>query len=240
MKYSSFVIALSLASQVLASPVPAVKWVTEYEYTTVTVGFDAYTAYLASASSKSPSTHVPNAPATKESSPDEPDNTVNVVQDTPSQVTPESRTTEDAPVDHPSTQTPSVLNITPTSDVSPTYTSTSSTATGSEPSGSTFSGEGTYYDPEMGACGKVNSGTEMVVAVSHELYDKHTPNGNPNKNSLCGKKIRAFYEGSSVEVSIVDRCVGCAHDDLDLSPSAFEKIADKDLGRINLTWEWVE
>lgn len=233
MKFSTLVTTLVVASQIKGSPVPAVKWVTEYAYTTVTVGYDQYTAHLASVSNRGTSS-APSATAlaanapTEESLPTEP---------SPSNDKPpaESSATEVA-----STQTiaPSVYSSEPL--LTPTTTSSESATTSSQASGSVFSGEGTYYDPEMGACGKVNSASDMIVAISHELYDEKTPNGNPNKNTLCGKKIRAFYEGKSVEVAVVDRCVGCARDDLDLSPSAFEKIANKDLGRIKLTWEWAE
>lgn len=236
MRLLSLAVCLSFVSKLSASPVPAVKWVTEYEYTTVTVGYDAYTAYLASASASKNGEAGPTA--VNDQSTAEPENT----EAPEPQVTEAPKTTElpQTSTTPQTTEKPSTLSIA-TSIKSQTPTSTepaSTTSDSSEPSGATFSGEGTYYDPEMGACGKVNSADEMIVAISHELYDEYTPNGNPNKNTLCGKKIKASYEGKSVEVSIVDRCVGCAHDDLDLSPAAFEKIADKDLGRINLTWEW--
>lgn len=53
------------------------------------------------------------------------------------------------------------------------------------------------------------------------------------------QKIRAYYEGNSVDVTVVDRCEGCAYNDLDFSPSAFTQLADKSLGRIDITWEWL-
>lgn len=236
MRLLSLAVCLSFASKLTGSPVPAVKWVTEFEYTTVTVGYDAYTAYLASASQNN---EAAGPTAVTELSITEPENT----EISEPQVTNEAPKSSGPPQTSTApqvTEKPSTLSIASTvKSQTPTSTeSASSTSDSSEPSGATFSGEGTYYDPEMGACGKVNSADEMIVAISHELYDKNTPNGNPNKNTLCGKKIKASYEGKSVEVSVVDRCVGCARDDLDLSPAAFEKIADKDLGRINLTWQW--
>jgi Predicted solute binding protein len=155
--------------------------------------------------------------------------------ETTNETTPtEASTTEIAPT----TEAKAPAPTTSTTSTTPTSTSTTPTATPSTSTGGEFSGEGTYYDPEMGACGIVNSGDEKVVAISQYLFDKYTPNGNPNKNSLCGKKINASYEGKTVEVTIVDRCVGCKEHDLDLSPSAFADIADKGLGRIDITWEW--
>ena len=121
-----------------------------------------------------------------------------------------------------------------------TGTSTTSTSTGtSQSSSGDHSGEGTFYSTGLGACGKTNQDTDYIVAVSHILYENNQVNGNSNDNSLCGKKIKASYEGKSVEVTVVDSCEGCAENDLDFSPSAFSQIADQGLGRIDITWEWV-
>lgn len=107
-------------------------------------------------------------------------------------------------------------------------------------SGGSFKGQGTYYTPDVGACGKTNTESDMIVAVSQDLYkDKQTGN-NPNNNPICGRKIKATYQGKSVEVTVADACVGCKYYDLDFSPAAFSKIADKDLGRIDISWEWAD
>ncbi|KAF7582851.1 Rare lipoprotein A (RlpA)-like double-psi beta-barrel family protein [Clavispora lusitaniae] len=108
----------------------------------------------------------------------------------------------------------------------------------SQASSGSFSGDGTYYDTGMGACGTTSTDSDFIVAVSKDLFDQYTPNGNPNHNSLCGKKIEAFYEGKSVEVTVVDRCEGCAYGSLDFSPAAFRQLADQGLGRIKITWNW--
>ncbi|KAJ6578880.1 hypothetical protein DFH09DRAFT_1148564 [Mycena vulgaris] len=42
----------------------------------------------------------------------------------------------------------------------------------------------------------------------------------------------------SIQVRIVDRCVGCAHDDIDLTPAAFAALADPALGRTSVTWKF--
>ncbi|GEQ68819.1 hypothetical protein JCM33374_g2488 [Metschnikowia sp. JCM 33374] len=113
---------------------------------------------------------------------------------------------------------------------------------GASPTSSTgdgvFSGQATYYNPGMGACGSVHSDSDFIVAVGDKLYESYTPGGNPNENTLCGAKLIAHYEGKSVEVTVVDRCGSCSPNDLDLSPVAFAQIANQGLGRINLTWEW--
>jgi hypothetical protein len=69
--------------------------------------------------------------------------------------------------------------------------------------------------------------------------------GNPNNNPLCGKKIRVvrFDErvnaNRSIDVTVVDRCVGCKAVDLDMSPSAFDVVANPDLGRVTGSWAWL-
>lgn len=47
----------------------------------------------------------------------------------------------------------------------------------------------------------------------------------------------ATDQGKSVTVTVEDRCVGCAEDDLDFSPAAFDQLADESLGRIAITWD---
>lgn len=223
MKIFNIAVALSLAGSIAASPVPAIKWVTEYHYTTVTVGYDAYTAYLASSSKYGLQN---NAVATAASP------TTAAVETTSTDAATEEQKTSQEAVQ---TATPSTSSVATTLQAQTSTSSSDSLATGS-----TYSGEGTYYDPDMGACGQVNSASDYIVALSHDLFDEYTPNGNPNKNTLCGKKLRATYEGKSVDVSVVDRCVGCARYDLDLSPTAFAEIADQALGRIDLEWQWLE
>ncbi|KAF2748795.1 hypothetical protein M011DRAFT_466567 [Sporormia fimetaria CBS 119925] len=113
------------------------------------------------------------------------------------------------------------------------------------PSGAeTYTGDLTYYDPALGACGIESSASQDVVAVSHFTFDAVQVGGNPNTNVLCGKKIRAQrkYNGEtvSVDLTVVDRCTGCKATDIDVSPSAFDKLAHRDLGRVPVTWAWLE
>ncbi|KAK4235238.1 hypothetical protein C8A03DRAFT_36924 [Achaetomium macrosporum] len=43
--------------------------------------------------------------------------------------------------------------------------------------------------------------------MSHADFDPSTPNGNPNNNPLCGKRLRASYNGKNVDVTVIDHCV---------------------------------
>jgi len=63
---------------------------------------------------------------------------------------------------------------------------------------------------------------------------------NPNLNPLCGKMIRVRRDGKSVDLKVVDRCVGCAARDLDVTEDTFAKLADVALGRVTMEWSWLE
>lgn len=141
----------------------------------------------------------------------------------------------------------------PTTTASPTKTKTSSSAAatttqsssnddGGSSSGDVTTGQATFYATGLGACGITNKDTDFICAVSHLLFDgfEGYTGGDPNSNPICGKKIKATYQGKSVTVTVTDRCVGCAAGDLDFAPSAFDQLANEDLGRLSgMTWQFV-
>ncbi|KAL8362614.1 hypothetical protein RB601_008124 [Gaeumannomyces tritici] len=102
-----------------------------------------------------------------------------------------------------------------------------------------FEGDFTYFNPAVGACGFVNSDSDKVVAISAALFDAANISGDPNKNPLCGRSIVARHGGKEVTVTVVDRCVGCALNDLDLSVAAYNDIADPNAGRVKGSWDWI-
>lgn len=201
-----------------AVPVPGIHTVIETAYTTVwvTAGAATETAAPVTVSSAPPQAATPT--------------TLAAVPTTAAATTAAPTTEAPAPTTQPTT-TEAPLP-------SPTVQTPASASASSLPTGSTNSGQGTYYDTGMGACGFVSSDLDYIVAISKDLFEPHNVNGNPNKNTLCNKKIRAFYGGNSVDVTVVDQCMGCKTNDLDFSPSAFSQLASKDLGRIDITWEW--
>ena len=68
-----------------------------------------------------------------------------------------------------------------------------------------------------------------MVAISMALFDQYTPNGNPNKNPLCGQTVSiTSADGKTREATIWDRCVGCAEADLDMPQSFFDTVTMKD------------
>ncbi|CAP62076.1 uncharacterized protein PODANS_5_460 [Podospora anserina S mat+] len=91
----------------------------------------------------------------------------------------------------------------------------------------------------LGACGQLHQDSEFVVALSHADFDPQTPGGNPNNNPLCGRRLRASFEGKSVKVAVIDRCPACSAGSLDLSPAAFSQLADLGRGRIQGSWVWL-
>ncbi|KAJ8097882.1 RlpA-like double-psi beta-barrel-protein domain-containing protein-containing protein [Lipomyces tetrasporus] len=111
-----------------------------------------------------------------------------------------------------------------------------SSTTSSGGSGS-YSGEGTFYSTGLGSCGITSTDSDYIVAISHTIMDADS-NGNPNANPLCGKTITAYRDSSSVKVTVVDTCPGCAEYDLDFSPTAFGQLGQESEGRIPITWSW--
>lgn len=109
----------------------------------------------------------------------------------------------------------------------------------------TYTGDLTYYAVGLGACGITSQENQNVVAVSHTLFDAAQTGSDPNANPLCGQKIRArrYYAEvgaeRSVDLTVVDRCVGCKPTDLDVSTGAFDQLAPEASGRVDVTWAWL-
>jgi len=103
-----------------------------------------------------------------------------------------------------------------------------------------FTGTFIWYNVGTGACGLAETNSDHVVALSTSVFDPHTPDGNPNHNDLCGKKIRASYGGKRVDLKITDRCKHCVDHDIDLSKSDLEVFADDGVGELHGgTWEYI-
>lgn len=134
----------------------------------------------------------------------------------------------------------------------------------------TFYNTGTASGPGTGSCGKTLSDQDTICALSHELYDRctfsfmlppfcqtpladshtriDTPKeadgvtlGNPNANSLCGKKIKVTGPKGDIVVTVADRCEGCGEYDIDLTPAVFDSIVNDPVatGNTTATWQWV-
>jgi expansin (peptidoglycan-binding protein) len=94
-------------------------------------------------------------------------------------------------------------------------------------------GEATYYTwaDGTGACGfdRVN-GEPLVAAMNQPDYAGST---------ACGACVQVSGPRGSVTLRIVDLCPECPQGNLDLSPQAFEHIADLPQGRVPIQWHYV-
>lgn len=98
-------------------------------------------------------------------------------------------------------------------------------------SNSSKSGDMTFYAPGLGSCGSTSSATDPVVALAPEQY---TADG----SDICGKTIKIHYGGKTTTAKVLDKCMGCSADSIDVSPSVFTELASQDLGRVKVTWSF--
>jgi hypothetical protein len=96
----------------------------------------------------------------------------------------------------------------------------------------------TFYETGLGACGITNTDSDFIAAVAESMFDGFPgATDNPNNNPICNKKARITRNGQTTTVTITDRCTACVYGDLDLSPAAFNTLADPSIGRTEMTWE---
>jgi expansin (peptidoglycan-binding protein) len=94
------------------------------------------------------------------------------------------------------------------------------------------SGDGTYYAADgTGNCSFAPSPNDLLVAAMNR----------PDYGNAvwCGACVDVTGPKGSVTVRIVDQCPGCLKGSLDLSPQAFDMIADHAAGRVAITWHEV-
>lgn len=153
---------------------------------------------------------------------------------------PETTTIQVASVTPPApvVTTPAVVVSTPVVVSVPAATSSvTSTPSGSSSgechSGSPCSGDITFYEAGLGACGLTSDGaSENVVALPHEFMGTQS-NGNP----FCGKTVTIVYGKKTVQATVVDKCMGCVGRDLDLSNAAFDGLGiAESVGRTTADW----
>ncbi|KAI0725544.1 RlpA-like double-psi beta-barrel-protein domain-containing protein-containing protein [Fomitopsis betulina] len=82
----------------------------------------------------------------------------------------------------------------------------------------THTGKATYYYPGLGACGKTDSNSDPVVAISHLIYGS----GGNCFQVLTPTPLVQF--SASQYAKTVDECEGCGQYDIDLSPSLFKSL----------------
>ena len=99
--------------------------------------------------------------------------------------------------------------------------------------GDPFTGVATYYDfaDGTGACMFDPSPEDMDIAALNEVQWQGS--------AWCGACADVSGPLGSLRLRIVDLCPGCGHGHLDLSPQAFEKIAELPQGRVDINWQFV-
>jgi len=103
-----------------------------------------------------------------------------------------------------------------------------------------YTADATFYTPGLGACGAYSSASDYIVAVAAPTFDTY-PGAGPDasQNPICFKHINVNYQGRTVDVTIVDRCADCPGANLDLSPAAFDVLADPSVGRLyGVQWNY--
>ncbi|MEV8092735.1 cysteine/serine endopeptidase inhibitor [Kitasatospora sp. NPDC085879] len=112
-------------------------------------------------------------------------------------------------------------------------------ALASIPVGQARTGKMTWYDDAgYGACGTaINAAAEDLVAVSTAWWTA----ANPNNDDLCkGVSVQVTYNGKTITVPVKDKCPSCTAEHIDLSKTAFQKLADLNLGVVSgITWKFV-
>ncbi|KAI4759783.1 hypothetical protein E4T52_08141 [Aureobasidium sp. EXF-3400] len=147
----------------------------------------------------------------------------------------------------PTIESTSVYAAPTTSTTSSAPAATTSASSGSgvssglAASGTEYTGDLTWYDVGLGACGLTSTSDEAIVAISQDIFDNaQYKTANPNLNPLCGKYVTITgKDGSSYQAKVVDRCVGCAEADLDLSQGFFNTVTNNGDGRVaGMSWTW--
>lgn len=239
-----------------------IVWITEFEIETVTilrtvyadgstaagagetVGVETLTSYES----------VAPAPATTSSAPAPAPTTTTTQAQAPAPTTtaaqaPAPTTTTSvyvAPSPAPTTTTTTYQAPAPAP--APSTTTTAAAGGGTYPGGSSYptsagasySGDFTYYAPGLGACGVTNSDADHIVAISEQIFDLYTPNGNPNNNPLCGRTVTLIgLDGTSYTATVEDRCTGCKPEDLDMPEPFFNLVTSNGNGRVHdMQWHW--
>lgn len=125
-----------------------------------------------------------------------------------------------------------------TSTGTATGTGTGTGSGGSGPVGTcdgepTHEGEATYYTfaDGTGNCSFAASPDDLMIgAMNHTDYAD---------SAACGACVQLTGPDGTITIRIVDRCPECPQGDIDLSPEAFEQIAELSAGRVPISWQYV-
>ncbi|VUC25617.1 unnamed protein product [Clonostachys rosea] len=93
-------------------------------------------------------------------------------------------------------------------------------------------GKMTWYNPGVGACGKTNNDNDIVVAIGVPHWHAANPNNDPN----CQKKVTIHHGSKTVTARVVDKCMSCGRNNIDVSPAVFKKFGPLSKGHFQVKW----
>ncbi|KAL8641754.1 MAG: hypothetical protein Q9228_001471 [Teloschistes exilis] len=76
-----------------------------------------------------------------------------------------------------------------------------------------------------------------TATSSNKPPSLHPP---PPPSPQIRRRDQGHSRRKNVTVTVMDRCEGCQLSDIDISPAAFEHLADLDEGRVGVEWSWVD
>lgn len=97
-------------------------------------------------------------------------------------------------------------------------------------------GIATFYSVSADNCGTTSTDNDFVCAISQPLYN--TVANSQSISEYCGHMINVTYGSKTIQVKVVDSCASCDSEHIDLSPAAFNALANPDLGVLDITWSW--
>ncbi|KAG2020848.1 hypothetical protein CC2G_006146 [Coprinopsis cinerea AmutBmut pab1-1] len=87
----------------------------------------------------------------------------------------------------------------------------------------------TFYDAGLGACGRVNTNSDFIVALNAAQW---------NGGAHCFETVTISYRGRTARATVMDLCPGCPYGGLDLTRGLFGYFANHDLGVIHGDWDF--
>ncbi|KAI5295482.1 hypothetical protein KEM52_001256 [Ascosphaera acerosa] len=148
-------------------------------------------------------------------------------ESTPAQAVPSQ------PAAQPSEAAPSQPAAQP-SEAAPAAPSGTPNSHASTPFDGKHVGKITYYDPAGGltSCGTTfDTNTQNVVALNMALSGPAS-----NNNPLCGRQIRASYNGKTTVGTVEDKCAGCDPNHIDVSAKMLKELGIVDMAE-GVEWE---
>lgn len=85
----------------------------------------------------------------------------------------------------------------------------------------------TFYDAGLGACGKVNSNRDFIVAMNSAQFAG---------GAHCFQTITITVNGKSTSAQVTDECPGCPFAGLDFSRGLFDFFASESAGVLQGSW----